>query len=132
MRNLLDIRVILDACLDVRGEAGSATMICFHGDASSELFTGTILQGGVDTQIEYAGQKRVLSARYALEGTDYTGQKCRIFIQNEEKSHNYIYLCLPYSINDSRPYCMGNRKSPASWYRRKKLWNQRIYCRGIC
>ena len=83
MRNLLDIRVILDACLDVRGEAGSATMICFHGDASSELFTGTILQGGVDTQIEYAGQKRVPSARYTLEGTDYTGQKCRIFIQNE-------------------------------------------------
>lgn len=86
MRNLFCVNVYLDAFLDIKGGTGSATMICFHGDTSTELFTGNVLQGGVDTQIEYAGEKRTLSARYMLDGTDYTGQKCRIFIQNEGPS----------------------------------------------
>ena len=38
--------------------------------------------GGVDTQMEWLGQNRTLSARYILEGVDKAGQSCRIFVEN--------------------------------------------------
>jgi hypothetical protein len=58
-------------------------MILFHGDADCDNFHGKVLPGGVDTQVQYQGEKRSLSARYILEGTDIDGCSCRIFVENE-------------------------------------------------
>ena len=64
------------------GPAGSVIMIPFSGDVSGEIFNGTILPGGVDTQVVNVNGVRHMSARYMLEGNDYTGAKCRIYIDN--------------------------------------------------
>ena len=61
--------------------AGDVGMVFFGGSCGGELFTGNILGGGVDTQ-HFSSEKSTLSARYMLEGTDFAGQKCRIFIEN--------------------------------------------------
>lgn len=66
----------------VKGKNGEATMILFEGNADCENFHGKILPGGVDTQVEWPGQNRTLSARYILEGVDKEGQSCRIFVEN--------------------------------------------------
>ena len=66
----------------VKGKSGEAAMILFGGSADCENFHGKILPGGVDTQVEWLGQKRTLSARYILEGVDKAGQSCRIFVEN--------------------------------------------------
>ena len=79
---VLTINVRITAINEVKGNAGTARMILFDGDAASEYFTGTILPGGVDTQKDKPGEGTLLSARYILEGTDYKGESCRIFIEN--------------------------------------------------
>ena len=79
---VLIIDVKLDEIIEVNGSEGKAAMILFHGDCDCENFKGKILQGGVDTQKEAAGEKRLMSARYVLEGTDKDGENCRIFIEN--------------------------------------------------
>ena len=79
---VLKVDVILDDIIEVNGSTGVAAMILFHGKSSCKNFEGTILPGGVDTQKQEVGKERLLSARYVLEGTDYDGQKCRIFIEN--------------------------------------------------
>ncbi len=79
---VLTIDVVLDDVIEVNGSSGKAAMILFHGESDCTNFNGKILPGGVDTQKEAAGEKRFLSARYVLEGTDCAGEKCRIFIEN--------------------------------------------------
>jgi hypothetical protein len=79
---VLTIDVLLDDFLEVKGTAGTALMILFHGKSEGKYFNGEILPGGVDTQKEPAGAARILSARYILEGTDCEGEKCRIFVEN--------------------------------------------------
>ncbi len=79
---VLTIDVVLDEIIEVTGSRGKAAMILFHGESSCANFKGKILPGGVDTQKEPAGEKRLLSARYILEGRDCEGEWCRIFIEN--------------------------------------------------
>ncbi len=79
---VLTVDVVLDDVIEVNGSSGKAAMILFHGECSCSNFKGRILPGGVDTQKEATGEKRFLSARYVLEGTDLAGEKCRIFIEN--------------------------------------------------
>ncbi len=79
---VLEINVLLDEVIDVKGNSGCATMILFHGSSDCSNFKGKILPGGVDTQKEAAGDSRFLSARYILEGIDCEGKACRIFIEN--------------------------------------------------
>ena len=81
MKDVLTINVTIDDSHDVSGEAGNARMISFHGESKCDNFTGKILPGGVDTQKYYASGEKTLSARYILEGKDYTGESCRIFIE---------------------------------------------------
>ncbi len=81
-REVLTIEVDLTGVEKVQGPGAEACMILFGGRATGEEFTGTILAGGVDTQVEYAGAPRTLSARYMLEGTDPEGNACRVFIEN--------------------------------------------------
>lgn len=61
---------------------GKVTMIPFDGHVQSELFTGTILPGGVDVQITNAAGIRHMCARYMFEGTDQNGKKCHLFVDN--------------------------------------------------
>ncbi|MBR1741911.1 MAG: DUF3237 family protein [Lachnospiraceae bacterium] len=79
---ILSIHVELDECFEVRGGDKNVNLVNFHGTAVSKFFSGKILSGGVDTQFQRAGEHKQLSARYMLEGTDCTGKKCRIFIEN--------------------------------------------------
>ena len=79
---VLSVDVVIDNAYDVKGNRGNATMITFHGESNCRNFKGKILPGGVDTQKQPAGEVRTLSARYILEGEDYTGEHCHIFIEN--------------------------------------------------
>jgi hypothetical protein len=83
MQEVLRFQIALDAAYEVKSEKGTALMILFHGDVDCENFHGKVLPGGVDTQVQYQGEKRSLSARYMLEGTDRDGCPCHIFVENE-------------------------------------------------
>ncbi len=102
-KEILTINVNITDTIEVKGCTGIGRMILFDGDADSELFNGKILPGGVDTQKEVSGRNPSLSARYILEGVDYTGQQCRIFIENngefEKGRENRTY---PKIFTDSK------------------------------
>lgn len=61
---------------------GYVKMIPFKGTAQGKLFTGLVEPCGVDTQITNQNEVRHMSARYMLTGTDFKGQPCRIYIEN--------------------------------------------------
>lgn len=82
MQEILCLKIEFDESLEVHGQNGRARMICFHGEAESRLFRGKVMPGGVDTQIRGIGEVNRVSARYILAGKDYTGEDCRIFIEN--------------------------------------------------
>lgn len=103
MRLLLTIQVYIDAYQAVNGHHAEAAMLLFHGNAEGEYFQGTIAPGGVDTQYQRHGESRSLSARYMLSGTDFTGQECRIFVQNEgEFAANGEIVTTPKLLTDSK------------------------------
>lgn len=81
---ILKLNINLTKCIEVKGISQTARLALFDGSAEGEFFKGTILEGGVDTQKEYADSSKpgTLSARYVLEGKDYTGADCRIFVEN--------------------------------------------------
>lgn len=81
-KEVLTIDVEITGASEVKGKTGEAVMIHFSGSADCELFKGRILPGGVDTQKEWYGNPRSLSARYMLEGTDKAGNPCHIFVEN--------------------------------------------------
>lgn len=82
MQELLRIDVTLDQIETVRGASGEAIMISFHGSFICALGTGRVLPGGVDTQIQKAGENQSVSARYILEGRDRKNKCFRIFVEN--------------------------------------------------
>ncbi len=77
-------------------------MIHFTGEADCKNFKGKILDGGVDTQKIDDG-KTFLSARYILEGTDFEGNPCKIFIENngEVKTGEQL-ITIPSVTTDSK------------------------------
>ena len=79
---ILRIRVRLTGKETVEGHAQRVVMLPFEGECEGNYFTGRILPGGVDTQRIEADSRCALSARYALEGTDFEGKPCRLFIEN--------------------------------------------------
>ena len=83
----------------VNGVTKDIVMIAFTGTSESPFFSGTILGTGVDTQKSPKGEAAFLSARYMLEGEDFTGQKCRIFIENQGTDMN---CCKPTVVTDSK------------------------------
>jgi len=65
------------------GEAGGVVMIPFDATIDGKYFNGTVLPGGIDTQvIGPKGTSHTLSARYMAKGTDYTGEECFVYIEN--------------------------------------------------
>lgn len=84
----------------VYSDAGGINMIPFTGSTDGYYFKGDIVGTGCDTQKYLPNDGGVLfSARYMLKGTDYMGQSCSIFIENNGTA---LDLCTPTIITDSR------------------------------
>jgi len=60
---------------------GRASIVYFDGEAHGDFFNGNIYGEGADVQIAQDSGVS-LSARYLLCGTDYTGESCKIYIEN--------------------------------------------------
>ena len=72
-----------DAVNAFQGEAGGVVMIPFDATIDGKYFNGTVLPGGIDTQvIGPNGRPHTPSARYMAKGTDYTGEECFVYIEN--------------------------------------------------
>ena len=64
-------------------EAGGVVMIPFDATIDGKYFNGTVLPGGIDTQVfGPKGTSHTLSARYMATGKDYTGEDCFVYIEN--------------------------------------------------
>ena len=61
----------------------------FTGSADSKWFKGDILPGAADVQRRKMWKTDRFCADYTLEGTDYTGQKCRIHIVNVDEGQGW-------------------------------------------
>lgn len=78
-------------------------MIPFTGSVTGKYFEGRVLSGGVDTQIIGKHGRHTLSARYMLEGKDYKGNSCKIFIENngniDNKKKNKLFFSKSLLLN---------------------------------
>ncbi|MBQ9008208.1 MAG: DUF3237 family protein [Clostridia bacterium] len=79
---LIHVRLEREQISRMKSACGEVTMLPFSGTVESELFTGTILPGGVDVQVTDPAGCRHLCARYMLEGVDREGNSCRIYVDN--------------------------------------------------
>jgi len=91
MKDKLIMEVFVEIDRDNRSQLdspfGSIVMIPFTGEIKSEIFNGTLLPGGVDTQVIDVNGIKHMSARYMAEGTDYTGTSCKLYIENKAYFH---------------------------------------------
>lgn len=85
----------------VESEEYSAVMIMFNGRCEGSYFQGEILNGGVDTQIIQKDGTGTLSARYIIEGTDFEGNACRLFIENNGVIKESGIVTKPKILTDS-------------------------------
>ena len=88
---IMTINVNITGMQRVSTSEKTVTQVLFDGTAEGEYFNGTILPGGVDTQINVP-EKGTLSARYMLEGKDNSGDNCKMYISNDEIFPYYCYF----------------------------------------
>ncbi len=101
-KEVLTVDVNITGATEVKGDNAEVCMISFDGSATGPYFNGKILPGGIDTQKEFKGLGRQLSARYVLEGVDYKGNSCKIFIENNGRfDENGNIITEPLIITDS-------------------------------
>ena len=81
-REILTIDVSLTKIIPELKGINSRLTIPFTGSAGGDFFKGSILPGACDVQQRKGFKTVSLCARYTIEGTDYTGAKCRIEIEN--------------------------------------------------
>ena len=114
---ILEIRVTIDRneISSLEGPGGDVVLIPFSGTAQGEIFTGQIRPGGVDVQRVHLSGVRHMLARYMLEGTDYTGAACRIYVENNGwfsgGARTPVFQTVPTLITDSAalsPYLHQN------------------------
>ena len=110
---IFDIRIL--GMTEVKGKSGEALMIAFDGTSDCEEFHGKVLPGGMDTQKEWYGSRRQLSARYMLEGVDREGKKCRIFVENNgtAEADGFVRTTKPVIITDSTSPAPSRRRECA-------------------
>lgn len=102
-QEVLKLFIDVEAFDEVKGNTGDVLLISFRGHVDCELFKGVIEKNGVDTQIQYHGKQRTLSARYIVNGEDKTGSKCHIFIENNGViNENGQIVTTPRIITDSK------------------------------
>ena len=95
----MEIKVHLDKEIAVKGQEEEIKIIYFTGKAYGKYFNGEVICTGADTQKIKKDDSINLSARYILEGTDYKGNNCRIFIENNGQDLKH---CIPYLVTDSK------------------------------
>lgn len=78
---MMTVHVKVTEVVSVRGGSMEKVMVAFTGKAEGRYFEGETVGSCVDTQT-YSKDSSSLSARYMLEGKDYTGQECSIFVDN--------------------------------------------------
>lgn len=92
---------------DMTGPFGGVTFIPFTGKVESDLFTGEVLPGAADIQVENVAGSRNMCAKYMFKGKDSTGAECHLFVENNayftkaNKQDPYLHAC-PRFITDSR------------------------------
>lgn len=79
----MEIRVKCEESLRITGATKDIVMIPFTGEATGPFFTGHVKGTGVDTQKIEKNGTPFLSARYVLEGKDYAGNACSVFVENQ-------------------------------------------------
>ena len=84
----IDVKCLEPLCID--GKNQKVVMVPFTGVAKGEFFNGEVLGNGVDTQRYKKDGTSSLSARYMIEGTDYKGEKCRLFIENNVNGDSWV------------------------------------------
>lgn len=80
------------------GHEADIAMIPFNGTAHGDYFNGTVIGTGVDTQTITPDGVCHYSARYMITGTDYEGNECRVFIENNGTD---MAKCVPTIYTDS-------------------------------
>ena len=104
-QEVLTIRALCTEDHRVQGTNSEAGMVLFCGEANHPNFRGFILPGGCDTQIR-VGDTVTMSARYMLEGTDCTGCRCRLFVENTGTLHlpnsDDMIHTVPRIVTDSK------------------------------
>ena len=114
---IMEVHVISDG-KDVsvlKGPAGEVVMIPFGGTVEGEIFNGVVRPGGADCQRVNLAGVRHMSARYMLEGTDYTGEKCHIFVEN---NGYFTQLQMPFQ---TVPTFMTDSKALAPYLHQNKF-----------
>ena len=99
---ILRLYINLTEINEVVSDSRTAKMLLFNGTCKSDIFNGTILNGGVDTQIIEADGTGTLSARYIVEGQDSKGNACRLFIENNAKLGADQIITSPKIVTDSK------------------------------
>lgn len=94
---VMRFQVFVDDSLvsEMKSPYGSVTFIPFTGKVESELFTGEILPGGVDVQVETPDNVRNMCAKYMFQGKDMEGNACKLFVEN----NGYLQ-----PVNREKPY----------------------------
>lgn len=91
---------------NMEGPYGAVSIIPFTGKVESDIFTGEILPGAVDVQVENVAGSRNMCAKYMFRGRDGKGMECHLFVENngyfsaENKNAPYFNAC-PQFITDS-------------------------------
>lgn len=78
MKTALNIFIRLKDAVKI----GNVTVVYFDGDADGEFFKGKIRGEGADAQT-VKDDGVYLSAKYILEGVDYTGEECKLYVEND-------------------------------------------------
>lgn len=99
---ILRLYIKLTEINEVVSDAVTAKMLLFDGTCKGDYFNGTVLNGGVDTQMIYPDGTGTLSARYIVEGVDNKGNTCRLFIENNAKLGQGQIVTEPKIVTDSK------------------------------
>lgn len=98
MELLMEVKVQVENGYSCEGHRMNIVMLPFTAVATGRYFQGETLGQCVDTQKIIPGKAGFLSARYLLQGKDYTGAECKIFIENNGDDWSHLN---PTIITDS-------------------------------
>ena len=91
----------------MEGPYGEVTIIPFTGKVESELFTGEILPGAADVQVENLAGSRNMCAKYMFLGKDGSGNTCHLFVENngyftKTNKNDKVFNAFPRFMTDCR------------------------------